>query len=320
MEGALLLVKAFPVFMIASPSFVGTLSSEGQDRLSLSLDDGLEGYSNQNALVEAVAAAQSNTAVVLTVPGAILTPWASKVKAILTDFMSGQQCGNAISDVLLGAVNPSGKLPLTFPNRENETDFTPEQWPGLPDAPLPTPKPYPKRQSCTYLERQGYAQGFSVLNKSSDHGGPPTCTYSNYTERLLVGYRFYDYHQIKFTTGFPFGHGLSYTEFKYSGLIATDDAVSFTLENTGKVAGAEVVQMYLGFPAVAGEPPRQLKGFQKVVLAPGATQHVKILLTKRDVSIFDVDSHAWKIVPGTFGVFVGSSSRDVRLSGSFISA
>lgn len=148
--------------------FVGTLSSEGSDRKSLSLDDGGP-MSTQNALIEAVAAAQPESVVVLSVPGAILCPWSGKVKAILTNFMPGQQAGNAIADVLLGKVNPSGKLPLTFPNKEDEVEFAPDQWPGLPD--------------------------------------PKNPTYANYTEELLVGYRYYDAHKIEFTTGYPFGHG-----------------------------------------------------------------------------------------------------------------
>eukprot|EP01051_Picozoa_sp_SAG22_P005736 SAG22_NODE_350_length_11853_cov_3.693211_12_plen_662_part_00 len=258
--------------------FVGTLSSEGSDRKSLSLDDGGP-MSTQNALIEAVAAAQPEVVVVLSVPGAILCPWSAKVKGLLTNFMPGQQAGNAIADVLLGKVNPSGKLPLTFPNKEDETEFAPDQWPGLPD--------------------------------------PHNPTYANYTERLLVGYRYYDEKKIDFTTGFPFGHGLSYTTFKYSGLTATKNSVSVSLQNSGTAAGAEVVQVYLGFPAAAGEPPKQLKGFAKVQLAAGAKQTVTIPLTERETSIWSVEKHGWATVAGKFEVFVGSSSRDIRLTGSF---
>ena len=181
--------------------------------------------------------------------------------------------------MLLGNVNPSGKLPITFPNRENETDFSPAQWPGLPD--------------------------------------PTNPTYANYTEKLLVGYRFYDHHQIEFTTGFPFGHGLSYTSFDYSELTTTGEQIHFTIENTGKVAGAEVAQVYFGFPDSAGEPPRQLKGFEKVFLEPGAKKKVTVKVAKRDKSIFDVEKMGWSVVSGDFQVFVGSSSRDTRLTGKF---
>eukprot|EP00037_Helgoeca_nana_P030206 m.371512 g.371512 ORF g.371512 m.371512 type:complete len:746 (+) comp28131_c0_seq1:2254-4491(+) len=293
--------------------FAGTLSSEGSDRKSLSLDDGIA-VNNQNELITRVAAAQTNTAVVLSVPGAILCPWAPAVKAILTNFMPGQQAGNAITDVLLGLVNPSAKLPLTFPNVENETEFTPEQWPGLPDAPLPSPKTNP-RQLCEKLTQQGFAEGFVQGPTTNDP--PPSCNYANYTERLLVGYRYYDHHKIAFTTGFPFGHGLSYTQFAYSELTASKTAVSFTLKNTGDRAGAEVAQLYLGFPASAEEPPRQLKGFSKVLLAAGASMQITIPLTPREMSIWDVGSHGWQVVNGEFTAWVGSSSRDTRLTGTF---
>ena len=151
---------------------------------SLSLDDGCsdavqcgKNSSSQNALIEAVAKANAKTVVVLSVPGAVLTPWSGDVAALLTNFMPGQQAGHAIADVLYGKVNPSARLPITFPNKENETEFSPSQWPGLPDPAKPS--------------------------------GPPAN--ANYTEGLLVGYRYYEAHQIPFTTGFPFGHGLSYT-------------------------------------------------------------------------------------------------------------
>jgi len=272
--------------------FAGTLSHEGGDRASLSLDDGCDkdkynqcdgNAHNQNALIEAVGKANANTIVVLSVPGAILLPWANTVPAILTNFMPGQQAGNAIADVLFGKVNPSAKLPLVFPNVENETQISTAQWPGLPD--------------------------------------PKNPTYVYYQEKLLVGHRFYDAHNISFTTGFPFGHGLSYTSFEYSDIDVVQKGknyqVTFSVKNSGKRAGAEVSQLYLTFPEAAGEP-RQLKGFHKTeVLAPGATERVELTLSPRDLSVWDIDSHGWRVVQGQFLVNVGASSRDFRLHASF---
>lgn len=138
---------------------------------------------------------------------------------------------------------------------------------------------------------------------------------SYYAEKLEVGYRWYTAHNVK--AAFPFGHGLSYSSFVYSGLTATDSSVAVTVTNTGKVAGAEVAQLYLGFPSTAGEPPKQLKGFSKVKLAPGGKQTVTFALDDRSVSIWDVSKHAWAKVPGSFSVMVGSSSEDVRATSSF---
>jgi len=270
--------------------FVGTLSHEGGDRDSLSLDDGCEtnkdsqqcqgNSKQQNALVEAVAAVNSRTVVVASVPGAVLMPWSghSNVSAIVMQFLAGQQAGVAAADVLFGLVNPSGRLPLTMPNKENETAMSPAQWPGLPDPKKPT--------------------------------------YANYTERLLVGYRYYEAKQIPFESGFPFGHGLSYTTFKYQGLKINGLSVSFEVINAGSMAGAEVPQLYLGFPASAGEPPKQLKGFKKVLLQPQQSNVVTLQLTERDLSIWDTSKHAFTVVKGDFQVRIGASSRDIRLSGS----
>jgi len=214
------------------------------------------------------------------VPGAVVTPWSGKVAALLTNFLPGQQAGNAIADVLFGIVNPSAKLPLTFPNGENDMNISQAQWPGLPDSKNPT--------------------------------------HAYYSEKLLVGYRYYDAHKINFTTGFPFGHGLSYTSFEYSDLKVSSSIVKFSVRNTGQNSGNEVTQLYLGFPAAAGEPLRQLKGFKKTgLLKPGEVEHVKLILRPRDLSIWDVKKHAWSVVPGRFSVSVGSSSRDLRLHGGF---
>lgn len=276
--------------------FVGTLSHEGGDRASLSLDDGCDpnidphskqcqgNNANQNAMIDTIAGINSNTIVVASVPGAILMPWSTNpnITAILTNFLGGQQAGNAIADVLFGDVNPSGKLPITMPNKENEMEMSTEQWPGLPD--------------------------------------PTNPMYAMYSEQLLVGYRYYEAKQIPFTTGFPFGHGLSYTTFKYTNLKIKKGfplyQVSFDLENTGKVAGSEVTQLYLGFPAIVNEPPIQLKGFTKVTLDQGGRKTVTIELTEREMSIWDVVDHRFKAASGVFTVSVGASSRDLRLKGT----
>ena len=255
--------------------FVGTTSGEGQDRPNLALP------SEQDTLVRAVAAAQPQTLVCVASPGAVLLPWSRDVAAILATFMPGQQAGPAITSLLYGEVNPSGKLPLTFPNRENEVNFTPEQWPGVPAR----------------------SEKFSQ---------------ANYTERLLVGYRYYDQMNIDFTTGFPFGHGLSYTTFSYSKLKIKHNLVSCTITNTGSVAGAEVVQLYLSFPRSANEPPHQLKGFQKVALGPGEQGEVEFSLMSRHFSVWNSERRMWTKVVGRFGVHVGSSSRDVRLRGTIL--
>jgi len=271
--------------------FVGGSASEGGDRASLSLDNacntkGVFGNpivctgqdAMQNYMVTAVARANPRTIVVASVPGAFLLPWLHEVPAVLTNFMPGQQAGNAIADVLFGKVNPSAKLPITLPNKENETDFKEDQFPG-------------------------------VLQADNLH-------HSVYSEQLLVGYRFYDARGIQFDTGFPFGHGLSYTTFGYSDLRLRNNAVSFTVTNTGAVAGREVAQLYLAFPAAAGEPPLQLRGFRKTtLLPPGEQERVTMELRPRDTAIWDSAAHDWAPVRGSFGVHVGASSRDIRLEG-----
>ena len=138
---------------------------------------------------------------------------------------------------------------------------------------------------------------------------------SFYAEKLEVGYRWYGAHNVK--PAFAFGHGLSYTTFAYSDLAATSKAVTVKITNTGALAGAEVAQLYLNFPATAGEPPLQLKGFEKVMLKAGEDQTITFPLNARSISIWDVSKHAWGAVPGQFGVSVGSSSEDIRSTGSF---
>lgn len=245
--------------------FVGTTSSEGGDRRDLSLEA-------EDELIGAVAAtAGDKVSVVAVTPGAILTPWRDQVAAILVPFMPGQEYGNAIADVLFGDVNPSAKLPITFPKIENEVGFAEEQYPGK--------------------------NGVSL-----------------YTEGLEVGYRWYAAHNVE--PAFPFGHGLSYTNFEYSSLTVEGDTVSCQIKNVGSVEGAEIVQLYLGFPEQAGEPPKQLKQFQRVNLSPGQAATLSLQLDDMSFSIWDTEVHDWAVVPGDFKVMVGSSSGDIRLTGT----
>ena len=141
------------------------------------------------------------------------------------------------------------------------------------------------------------------------------CQFSNYTEGLQVGYRWYYAHSVE--PAFPFGHGLAYSSFHYSALTASASLVAFTVENNGTRPAAEVAQLYLTYPASAGEPPRQLKAFAKTrVLGPGESTTVSFALAPRDFSIWSVAEHTWSVVGGRFAVVVGGSSRDSRLSGT----
>lgn len=159
---------------------------------------------------------------------------------------------------------------------------------------------------------------FTIAVNTSDYvpSAPGTGSTVPYSENLLVGYRGFDSRGV--TPLYPFGHGLSYTSFSYTNLSATSSSVSFTLTNTGSRAGAEVAQLYLGFPTSAGEPPKQLKGFKKVSLGAGASQVVTFPLTSEDLSTWDTINKRWVVAAGTHSVYVGSSSRDIRLNGSFV--
>lgn len=251
--------------------FVAAISGEGRDRPNLSLPD------NQDALVSAVAAVQNNTVVVVHTPSAVLMPWENSVPSILVAFMPGQEDGNAIADVLFGDVDPSARLPVTFPLTETQTPLaSPSQYPGI------------------NLEAE-------------------------YSEKLLVGYRWYD--AVHATPLFPFGHGLSYTTFQYFDLhvvaTGTDVHITFRVQNTGSRRGQETPQLYVGFPSSAEEPPKQLRGFNKLTLAPGDIEHVTFTLLPHHLSIWNTHDHKWDVVKGKFHVYVGASSRDIRLVGSF---
>jgi len=249
---------------------VGNRDREGHDRPNLSLPG------NQDALVEAVAAANPHTVVVLKTGGPVLMPWIDHVPVVLEAWYPGEEDGNVVADLLFGTTNPSGKLPMTFPKAENETPaHTPQQYPGV---------------------------NGTVI----------------YSERLEVGYRWYDAQNV--APLFPFGFGLSYTTFRLSHLDAPASAhpgghvrVSLDVTNTGARAGAEVVQVYVASPPYAGEPPKQLRGFVRVRLRPGETERVGIALDPRAFSIWDTKANRWAVIGGKYEILVGDSSRDLPL-------
>ncbi|TVZ06929.1 glycosyl hydrolase [Trebonia kvetii] len=257
--------------------FASNFSSEGSDLQTLELPG------DQDQLIAAVAAANPRTIVVLNTSGPAYMPWLHQVAGVFEAWYPGQQDGNAIAALLYGDASPAGHLPETFPAS-----------PG-----------------------QGVAHGGTVLTPNLQFPGNGTSV--AYTEGIDVGYRYYDVnHQ---TPLFPFGYGLSYTTFGYSNLHVHADAhgatADVTITNTGRVSGSEVAQLYLSDPAAAGEPPYQLKGFQKVTLAPGHSQRIHFQLTSQDLSYYQTASSSWTVAPGQYRVSIGSNERDLALSAPF---
>src|SRR4051794_27113936 len=261
--------------------FAGDTSSEGSDRQDLAMHPGAcatlfcgSAPIDQDATIAATAAANPSTVVVLDAGAPVAMPWLKDVRSVVDAFYPGTENGNAIAAVLYGEANPSGKLPQTFPKT-------------LGDMPARTKEQYP-----------------GVGGKA------------NYSEGLLVGYRWFDAKSIE--PLFPFGYGLSYTTFRYSDLVVTprgDGArVQFTITNTGKRSGAEAGQVYVGFPAKDGEPPRQLKGFDKLALEDGASRTATVDLDARSFEHWT--GSGWMATPGCYGISVGGSSRSLPLQGA----
>lgn len=249
-----------------------SFETEGCDR------DTMEMPANQNALIEAVAAVNPNTVVVLHGGSAMELPWLDRVKGVLYVALGGENVGTAAVKLLLGEVNPSGKLAETWPKR-------------LEDNP-------------------------SYLNFPGEDG------VVKYAEDIFVGYRYYD--KKKMDVLFPFGYGLSYTEFSYSDLkldkaeMADTDILTVTckVKNVGSVTGAEAVQLYVrDETSSVRRPIRELKGFDKVVLAPGEEKEIRFTLDKRSFAYYEPRIHDWFVESGKFFVEIGASSRDIRLSG-----
>ncbi len=256
--------------------------SEGMDLPNLSLPV------KQDEIIEAVAAANPRTVVVLETGTAVTMPWVDKVGAVLEAWYAGSRGAEAIVNILSGDVNPSAKLPMTFPKSE---------------ADLPHPQ----------LTQPGPGQtGEAAVMKT----GEPKPTFTmHYDEGLKVGYKWYD--AEKKPVLFAFGHGLSYTTFAYSGLKVTpgkESVVSFTVKNTGKRDGAEIAEVYAALPAGTDEPPKRLVGWSKVWLKAGESKEVSVSVDAKYLSIYDEAADGWKLVPGGYTFMVGGSSQELPLT------
>jgi beta-glucosidase len=266
---AVALARASDVAVVA----VGDYQTEGADKACLTLECPAE-RAGQDALVEAVAAAQPNTVVVLQSGGPVLLPWRSRVGALLETWYPGQAGGTAIARVLFGDVDPGGRLPVTFPQREVD---------------LPT---------------AGARRRYPGLVNQDVH----------YDEGVLVGYRWWDAKGLEPAYAFGFGRSYTTWRYRDLRVTPTDGGarVSVEVANTGTRTGSDVAQLYVGLPAGSGDAPRQLKGFRKLTLAAGKKRRVSFTVDERAVSTWAPDG--WSVAPGCVRLSVGRSSRDLPLS------
>jgi beta-glucosidase len=259
---------------------VGDRMTEGKDKECLGLNCSQNDDIDRDALIEAVAAAQPRTVVVLQSGGPVLTPWRDKVRGLVEAWYPGQNGGTAIARVLLGEAAPAGRLPATFPLAEADEPVAgdPEKYPGVAET-------------------------------------------VRYKEGVHIGYRWFD--ERRKGVAYPFGFGLGYTTFAISDLRLSpsrppDDAVaSVVVANTGPRAGSAAPQLYVGMPERDGldQPPLQLKGFDRVRLAPGERRRVSFRLDERAFSHWDPRANAWRVTPGCYRIVVGQHSRDAAVEG-----
>ncbi len=248
----------------------GAFDAEGADKPNMDLPFA------QDQLLDAVLKANPRTVVVLIGGGPLdMTQWVNRTSSIVQAWYPGMEGGTAIARVLFGEVNPSGKLPVTYPKK-------------LQDSPAHALGEYPGDKDTLNVE---------------------------YREDIFVGYRYHDTYKV--APQFGFGHGLSYTTFGYSNLKAAKNAdgvgVTITLKNTGKAAGAEVVQLYVkDTEAAVKRPEKELKSFSKVFLKPGESKEVSFTLPKEAFQYFDEAKMQWVLEPGNFTIMAGSSSQDIR--------
>lgn len=258
--------------------------SEGMDLPSLSLPD------NQDALIERVAAANPRTVVVLETGSVVTMPWIDKVAGVVEVWFAGSSGHKALANVLLGDVDPSGKLPITFPRSEQD----------LPHATIPAPPPRLR------------GQGSAPVN-----AGAPASNYSvDYTEGARVGYKWYETEHKQ--PLFAFGFGLSYTTYSYSNLTVDSAArtARFTVRNTGRRSGTEIAEVYARLPQGSDEPWQRLAGWARVTLAPGEAKTVTVAIDPRVLQIFNETTENWNLAAGDYAILAGPSSDNLPLKAS----
>jgi beta-glucosidase len=273
-------VAAAADVVLVCVGFSPATESEGFDR-SFTLPWG------QDDLISAAAAANPRTVVAITSGGAVdMSRWLSSVPGLIQLWYPGQEGGTALAEILFGARSPQGKLPATFDRSWEESPVHDSYYPEYPPD--------------------------------------GTVAHVRYAEGVFLGYRAYTSAGRK--PLFPFGFGLSYTTFSFSGLRVSPPSwpdpacsVSFEVRNSGAVPGAEVAQLYVGDPsAKVKRPVKELKGFEKILLAPGESRRVVLKLDRRSFAYFDETRHAWRVDPGRFQIAVGDSSEDTPLAAEII--
>jgi beta-glucosidase len=272
--------------------FASQWSREVVDLPSLALPD------NQNALIEQVASANPHTIVVLETGTAVTMPWIDKVAGVIEAWYAGSSGHKALANVLVGNVNPTGKLPITFP--KSEADL-----------------PHPDRPQVP-ADNQAHNAGVEDNGVSSSSVSANVDYAVHYDEGAKVGYKWYEVQNKK--PLFAFGFGLSYTTYAYSDL-SVDPATKtarFTVKNTGKRPGSEIAEVYVKLPAVADESFKRLVGWKRVALVPGESETIAVEVDDRVLKVFDEESNAWSMTTGEYQVLVGSSSDNTPLSASLV--
>ena len=244
--------------------------NEGADKKNIDMPWG------QNELIKAVLKVNPKTVVILSGGSPLdITQWQADAPAILQLWYPGMEGGNVLAQILFGQINPSGKLPMTFPKTLAE----------------------------------------SPAHKLGQYPGDSINVY--YTDDIYVGYRYFDTYKV--APQFAFGHGLSYTSFKYQALQVTGNTIRFTVSNTGKIAGAEVAQVYIKpLQSALPRPEKELKAFEKVFLQPGEKKMITLVLNDDAFAYFNDVINQWVTDKGTYKIMVGSSSADIRLEGNIV--
>jgi beta-glucosidase len=249
---------------------------------------------HQDDLIAKVAAANPHTVIVLETGSPATMPWTGHVNGVLEAWYAGSRGAEAVANVLFGDVNPTAKLPLTFP---------------MSDADLPHPTIVKPPVASTTAD--GDPDAWKKIA-----AGLPAFQIS-YEEGLKIGYKWYD--AEKKPVLFPFGYGLSYTTYSYSNLRVEPGKkvrITFTVRNTGNRDGAEIAEVYAALPTNADEPPKRLVGWSKVKLGAGESREVTVEIDPQYLSIFNTDQDAWQLLPGEYSFLVGGSSQSLSLQQS----